>query len=213
LIPELKNSFLYVELGQMRRLKHQQRVEIHLDGADGVVACRVLGVKGSVASLTQVDGGPEQFERVTPAAPGYLMFEHRGGTIALKGIATTQATDQPELLFVVLDGVQLPERRSAERVQVSALARMFVPDGADDDEFVETPLANVSTSGLLVQRHPGLDERAQFRLELLVDGDAEPICCDVVVARRTATHMGMRLVNMDQADQERLAAVIRRHTA
>jgi hypothetical protein len=197
----------------MRRLKHQQRVEIHLDGADGVVACRVLGVKGSVASLTQVDGGPEQFERVAPAAPGYLMFEHRGGTIALKGIATTQATDQPELLFVVLDGVQLPERRSAERVQVSALARMFVPDGADDDECVETPLANVSTSGLLVQRHPGLDERAQFRLELLVDGDVEPICCDVVVARRTATHMGMRLVNMDQADQERLAAVIRRHTA
>ena len=90
---------------------------------------------------------------------------------------------------------------------------MFVLDGADDDECVETPLANVSTSGLLVQRHPGLDERAQFRLELLVDGDAEPICCDVVVARRTATHLGMRLVNMDQADQERLAAVISRHTA
>jgi|SRR6185312_15589341 hypothetical protein len=197
----------------MRRLKHQQRVEIHLDGVDGVVSCRVLGVKGSVASLARVDGGPEQFERLTPAAPGYLMFEHRGGPIALKGIATTQQADQPELLFVVLDGVQLPERRSAERVELSALARMFAPDGAGDDEFVETPLANVSTSGLLVQRHPGLDERAQFRLELLVDGDAEPICCDVVVARRTATHLGMRLVNLAEADQERLATVIRRHTA
>ncbi len=197
----------------MRRLKHQQRVEIHLDDADGVVSCRVLGVKGSVASLARVDGGPEQFERLTPAAPGYMMFEHRGGTIALKGIATTQQADQPELLFVVLDGVQLPERRSAERVELNALARMFAPDSAGDAEFVETPLANVSTSGLLVQRHPGLDERAQFRLELRVDGDAEPICCDVVVARKTATHLGMRLVNMDGADQERLAAVIRRHTA
>ena len=196
----------------MRRLKHQQRVEIHLDGADGVVACRVLGVKGSVASLARVDGGAEQFERLTPAAPGYLMFEHRGGTIALKGIATTQQTDQQELLFVVLDGVQLPERRAAERVVVSALARLFASDGADDD-CVETPLANVSTSGLLVERHPGLDERAQFRLELLIDGDDAPICCDVVVARRTATHLGMRLVNMDEADQERLAAVISRHTA
>jgi PilZ domain len=197
----------------MRRLKQQQQVEIHLDGADGVVACRVLGVKGSVASLARVDGGPEQFERLTPAASGYLMFEHRGGTIALKGIATTQQTDQPELLFVVLDGVQLPERRSAERVEVSALARMFAPDSAGADGFVETPLANVSTSGLLVERHPGLDERAQFRLELLVDGDAQPICCDVAVARKTATHLGMRLVNMDEADRERLAAVIRRHTA
>jgi hypothetical protein len=197
----------------MRRLKQQQRVEIHLDGADGVVACRVLGVKGSVASLARVDGGPEQFERLTPAASGYLMFEHRGGTIALKGIATTQQTDQPELLFVVLDGVQLPERRSAERVEVSALARMFAPDSAGADGFVETPLANVSTSGLLVERHPGLDERAQFRLELLVDGDTQPICCDVAVARKTATHLGMRLVNMDEADRERLAAVIRRHTA
>jgi hypothetical protein len=197
----------------MRRLKHQQRVEIHLDGADGVVACRVLGVKGSVASLARVDGGPEQFERLTPAASGYLMFEHRGGTIALKGIATTQQTDQPELLFVVLDGVQLPERRAAERVVVSALARLFACDGGGDDDCVETPLANVSTSGLLVERHPGLDERAQFRLELLIDGDDEPICCDVIVARRTATHLGMRLVNMDEADQQRLAAVIGRHAA
>jgi len=197
----------------MRRLKHQQRVEIHLDDADGVVACRVLGVKGSVASLARVDGGPEQFERLTPAAPGYLMFEHRRGTIALKGIATTQQTDQPELLFVVLDGVQLPERRSAERVAVSALARMFLPDGAGDDDVVETALANLSTSGLLVGRHPGLDERAQFRLELLIDGDAEPIRCDAMVARKTATHVGMRLVGIDEADQERLATVIRRHTA
>jgi hypothetical protein len=194
----------------MRRLKHQQKVEIHLDGADGVVACRVVGVKGSVASLARVDGGPEQFERLTPAAPGYLMFEHRGGTIALKGIATTQQTDQPELLFVVLDGVQLPERRSAERAEVSALARMFLPDGAGDDDYFETPLANVSTSGLLVARHPGLGERAQFRLELLFDGDEQPIGCDVIVARTTATHVGMRLVNMPQADQARLAEVIRR---
>jgi PilZ domain len=197
----------------MRRLKHQQRVEIHLDGADGVVACRVVGVKGSVASLARVDGGREQFERLTPAAPGYLMFEHRGGTIALKGIATTEQTDQPELLFVVLDGVQLPERRSAERVAVSALARMFLPDGAGDDDVVETALANLSTSGLLVGRHPGLDERAQFRLELLIDGDAEPIRCDAMVARKTATHVGMRLVGIDEADQERLATVIGRHTA
>jgi PilZ domain-containing protein len=163
----------------MRRLKQQQRVEIHLDGADGVVACRVLGVKGSVASLARVDGGPEQ-------------------------------TDQPELLFVVLDGVQLPERRSAERAEVAALARMFLPDGAGDDGYFETPLANVSTSGLLVQRHPGLGERAQFRLELLIDGDEEPIGCDVVVARKTATHVGMRLVNIPDVDQARLAEVIRR---
>ena len=195
----------------MRRLKHQQMVEIHLDGADGVVACRVLGVKGSVASLEQVNGGAEQFERLTPAAPGYLMFEHRGGTIALKGIATAQHADQPELLFVVLDGVQRPERRSAERVELSALARMFLSDGADDGDCVETPLANVSTSGLLVERPPGLDERAQFRLELLIDGDQEPIRCDVVVARRTATHLGMRLVNVPEADQARLAEIIRSH--
>jgi hypothetical protein len=194
----------------MRRLKQQQKVEIHLDGADGVVECRVLGVKGSVASLAQVDGGPQQIERLTPAASGYLMFEHRGGTIALKGIATTQQTDQPELLFVVLDGVQLPERRSAERAQLTALARMFLPNSAGDDSYVETELANVSTSGLLVARHPDLGERAQFRLELLIDGDEQPICCDVVVARRTATHVGMRLVNVPDADQTRLAEVIRR---
>jgi hypothetical protein len=139
------------------------------------------------------------------------MFEHRGGTIALKGIATAQHTDQAELLFVVLDGVQLPERRSAERVELSALARMFLSDSAGDGDCVETPLANVSTSGLLVERHPDLDERAQFRLELLIDGDQEPIRCDVVVARRTATHLGMRLVNVPEADQARLAEIIRSH--
>src|SRR5262249_25873537 len=107
--------------------------------------------------------------------------------------------------------VQLPERRSAERVELSALARMFLPDSDGDGGCVETPLANVSTSGLLVERHPGLDERAQFRLELLIDGDAAPICCDVAVARRTATPLGMRLVNMPEADQARLAEIIRSH--
>jgi hypothetical protein len=193
----------------MRRLKHQQQVEIHLDGEDEIVVpCRVLRVEGSVATLESADGAPVLPGNTAPALPGYLVFDHAGGRVALKGIAAPDANAQTQLLFVVIDGVQLPERRSAERVEVGAHARLFLPPATGDREYVETPLADLSISGMRVERHPSLDVETRYRLELYIGDESTPIRCHAEVARRTATHIGMKFIDLQETDQALLAAIV-----
>jgi len=188
----------------MRRLKHQQLVEIHLDEDDVVVRCYVQRVEGSVATLTRADASPVLRGYSAPALPGYLLFDHHGRQVALKGIAAPDASAETELLFVVIDGVQLPERRSAERVPVDARARLC----AAGREYVETPLADLSISGMRVERHPGLDVEVRYGLELYIGYEPTPIRCDAEVARRTATHVGMKFINVQDTDRALLAAIV-----
>lgn len=198
---------LQLEFRAMRRLKHQQLVEIHLDEDEIIISCRVEGVEGSVATLTSVDAGPVLRGYAAPALPGYLVFDHAGRQVALKGIAAPNANEDAELLFVVIDGVQLPERRSAERVQLDARARLFPADR----EYVETPLADLSVSGMRVERHPGLDVEVRYGLELYIGYEPTPIRCDAEVARRTATHIGMKFVDVQDTDRALLAAIVASH--
>jgi hypothetical protein len=197
----------------MRRLKHQQEVEIHLDGEDEfVLDCRVLGVEGSVATLASVDAGPGTLlGSSVPAVPGYLLFDHHGGRVALKGIATTSTSEGPELLFVVVDGVQLPERRSAARAEVNAVARMFLSDSAEEPGYFETRLADLSVSGMRVEGHPRLDSATRFRLELYIGGAQTPIRCGAEVARTTPTHIGLKFVDLEDTDRTLLDAIVRAH--
>jgi hypothetical protein len=193
----------------MRRLKPQQRVEIHVEGGDQPIVCRVASVEGSVATLAGVGSiGAELLASFTPAGLGYLVFEHRGTMTALKGIATVSATEGPELAFVVTDGVQLPERRSNGRVQLAIPARLSRSGVNPDGVYIETSTADVSTTGVLVERRLGLEADGEFTLELLLGPDA-PIRCGARVARRTPTHVGMRFTDMQDADRARLAGLIR----
>jgi hypothetical protein len=197
----------------MRRLRHHQEVEIHLDVEDEVVlGCRVLGVEGSVATLAGIAAGAAPLlGSSVPAVPGYLMFDHAGGKVALKGIATASPSEGPELLFVVIDGVQLPERRSAARVQVKAVARMFPPNSPDESSYFETRLADLSVSGMRVDGHPSLNGAAAYRLELYIGGAQTPIRCGAEVARRTPTHVGLKFVDLQEADRTLLDAIVRAH--
>ncbi len=197
----------------MRRLKHDQRVEIHLDSEEHAVSGRGAAVQGSVATLTLVTEVPaEVFEKFTPGELGYLLFEHRGAMTALKGIATASPTDPSELAFVVIDGVQLPERRAAQRFQVGALARISPSHGADQAEGVEATAANVSVSGVLIERPAGLAEGPGFRLELVLEDDATPIRCAASVVRETPTHIALKFTDIADADRVRLAGMIRHRT-
>jgi hypothetical protein len=197
----------------MRRLKHHQEVEIHLDVDDEVVlGCRVLGVEGSVATLASIDAEPSTFlGGSVPAVHGYLLFDHAGGRVALKGIATAGTTEGPQLLFVVVDGVQLPERRSAARVQINAVARMFPPGSAPESGYLETRLADLSVSGMRVERHPNLDAATGYRVELYIGGAETPIRCGAEVARATPTHVGLKFVDLEDADRALLDAIVRAH--
>jgi hypothetical protein len=99
----------------MRRLKHDQRVEIHVESVDRPIACRIGSIEGAVATLTLVDGVPSDLlDRFNPGVLGYLLFEHGRTMTALNCITTAIATEGPDLAFVVTDRVvQLPEPATA----------------------------------------------------------------------------------------------------
>jgi PilZ domain len=219
------------EPSALRRLKHNQRVEIHIDSDDHVVACPVAAVHGSVATLRRITDLPaEVLDKFTPGALGYLLFEHHGAKTALKGIATAGQDEQASLAFVVIDGVQLPERRAAERVRLGALARISADgdsgegDGGEGDggegnsgegdsgERVEATAANVSIGGVLIERPAGLGDGPDFRLELSLDQDPEPIRCRATVVRATPTHVALRFVDIADTDRIRLAGLIQERT-
>jgi hypothetical protein len=197
----------------MRRLRQHQEVEIHLDVEDEVVLdCRVLGVEGSVATLEGIGAEPGALlGSSVPAVHGYLMFDYAGGKVALKGIATTSTSEGPELLFVVVDGVQLPERRSAARVHVNAVARLFAPNSPQASGYFETRLADLSVSGMRVDRHPNLGAATRYRVELYFGGAQTPIRCGADVARTTPTHVGLKFVDLQDADRALLDAIVRAH--
>jgi len=198
----------------LRRLKPHQRVEIHIDSDDqAVVACRVAAVQGSVATLTRVTELPvEVTERFTPGVLGYLLFEHHGAMTALKGIATASPTEHDELAFVVIDGVQLPERRAAERVDLGALARVWAVGAGDGDDGIKTAAVNVSAGGVLIERPAGLGDGPSFRLELRLEDDPQPIRCRAMIVRETLTHVALKFGDIADADRIRLAGLIRRRS-
>jgi len=193
----------------VRRLKPHQRVEIHIDSDDqAVVACRVAAVQGSVATLTRITELPGDLaDSFTPGVLGYLLFEHHGAMTALKGIATASPTEQTELAFVVIDGVQLPERRAAERVDLSALARVWAAGSGEGG--IEAAAVNVSAGGVLIERPDGLGDGPSFRLELVLHDDPQPIRCNAMIVRETLTHIALKFRDIADADRIRLAGMIR----
>jgi PilZ domain len=193
----------------VRRLKPHQRVEIHIDSDDqAVVACRVAAVQGSVATLTRISELPDELaDSFTPGVLGYLLFEHHGAMTALKGIATASPTEQTELAFVVIDGVQLPERRAAARVDLSALARVW--GAGDGNGGIEATAVNVSAGGVLIERPAGLGDGPSFRIELVLAADPQPIRCNAMIVRETLTHIALKFSDIADADRIRLAGMIR----
>jgi len=185
----------------MRRLHEQQIVEIHLETDEPAITCRVASVTGAVATLIRDD---EPVEPLPPAATGHLVFEHHGSLVALRGIAAS-LSDEPTIEFVVVDNVVLPERRAAERIPLAATVRLGATDSA-----VTTTTADVSITGALVERRPGLG-RDELAMEIHFSGDPAPITCRALPVRETPTHIGMKFIDMPEPDRARLAGIIFRY--
>jgi PilZ domain len=191
----------------MRRLHQQQIVEIHLETDDPAITCRVASVTGAVATLTR-DESP--FAPLPPAATGHLVFEHQGTLVALQGIAASLSPEDPKIEFVVIDNVVLPERRAAERIPVAASVSVrAVGQEGDPGTAVETVTADVSITGALLERRPGLGVEA-VALELRFP-DGAVVSCHGQPVRETPSHLGVKFMNMPPADRARLAGIIFRH--
>jgi hypothetical protein len=192
----------------MRRLREQQIVEIHLETDDPAMTCRVASVTGAVATL-MLEQQPE--EPLPPASTGHLVFEHHGSLVALRGIAASLSTDEPKIEFVVVDNVVLPERRAAERIPLAATVRLSAVAGENDQTpSITTITADISITGALVERRAGLGSQA-LAMEIRFDADPTPITCRAQPVRDTPTHVGMKFVDMPEADRARLAGIIFRY--
>ena len=132
--------------------------------------------------------------------------------VALRGVASVAYKAGSELDFVVIDGVQLPDRRTAERVPLTVFARL---SHLDSDGNVQAPTdtvtSNVSVSGALLERRGEVDERSRLRIEMFFAGEPAPVCREAVFARQTDTHVGVKFTDTQEADRVRLAGILFRH--
>ena len=201
----------------MRRLTSGQPVRIDLDSSDVSIDGRVrfvTGPVGVIAPVAEID--PAASEELASGSLGYLLFTHRGAAVALRGLARRAPGIDDGLAFVVVDGVQIPQRRSAERVAFVTRARLCRLDDegvADERSTTETVTADLSLGGARLTLRPGIGEGSRFRIELFFGTDQAPLCCSVLVARRTPTHLGVKFIDLPEADRERLASILAEHNA
>ncbi|MGH2889336.1 MAG: PilZ domain-containing protein [Solirubrobacteraceae bacterium] len=197
----------------MRRLVKNQAVRIDLDAkvdweAD-CIECRVRSIHGPVATLApETPVTPELHERLDSGAMCFMTFTHGRAPVALRGV-TLAVADSELLEFVVVDGIQVAERRSAERTPLvtAVKAAPIAPDGQVGDA-VATVTSNLSMGGALLLKRPGLGDGSRWRIELFLPGDAEHVHCEAVLARETPSHLGVRLMNVQEADQLRIAGIL-----
>jgi c-di-GMP-binding flagellar brake protein YcgR len=197
----------------MRRLVKNQAVRVDLDAKVDwevdCIECRVQSVQGPVATLIPLGEVPDEVQtRLTTGSLCFLTFEHGRAPVALRGVALKQA-DRDELEFVVVDGIQVAERRSAERTPlVTAVKATPVEADGTAGQTVSTVTSNLSMGGALLLKRPGLSEVSKWRVELFLPGASEHVHCDAVLARETPTHFGVRFVSMQEADQLRIASLL-----
>jgi PilZ domain len=187
----------------MRRLRVRQPVRLDLETDDDPIECEVASVLGPVATLIPGELDPDLRGTLMRGVLTFMVFHHRGVMVALRGVA--RATSAGEALeFIVIDGVQVAERRTTARLPVCVRVRITEPDRS----AVETHTADLSLGGALVVSCPGLGSGPQWEIELLLEDGAPPIRCRATVARRTRTHVGVSFGDMQDADRIRLAGVL-----
>jgi hypothetical protein len=197
----------------MRRLVKNQAVRIDLDAKVDwevdCIECRVQSINGPVATLAPVDEvAVAVHERLSPGSLCFLTFTHGRAPVALRGVALAVA-DSDDLEFVVVDGIQVAERRNAERTPLVTAVRAapMQPDGEPGNQ-VATVTSNLSMGGALLLRRPGLGEGPRWQIELFLPGQPTQVHCNAVLARATPSHFGVKFINMEEADQLRLAGLL-----
>jgi len=75
---------------------------------------------------------------------------------------------------------------------------------------IDTAAVNVSAGGVLIERPAGLGDGQNFRLELMLEHDPQPIRCNAIIVRETLTHVALKFRDIADADRIRLAGMIRR---
>jgi PilZ domain len=193
-------------------LQPKQSVTVKLDGGDARFDCYVRSVAGPITNLGQMGGVvPALRERLTPGSLGYLTWRSPdGGRMALRGVATTAADGGSGLAFVVIEELDLLERRSEPRLALATIARFREIDrhGVAADTVIESITADLSLGGVLVEERDGLEVGARFQLELSFDGFPAPVECEALIVRQAPGHFGIKFTRIDERHRARLAVML-----
>jgi hypothetical protein len=191
----------------VERLRVHQAVILSLDDVPDTIQCRVLDVQGAVSRLSYQDElPPRTVGRLVLGSPGYVVFdEYR---IAV-GLRVAVRASPPYLDIAIVDGVSVPERRGGERVKLVTRGRIVVPTEEPAEQPVQwTYTVDISESGVLLRKHPAIEDAERFRLELMFGDDPNPIVAEAEVVRRTADAVGVRFESMSADDGKRLSSYL-----
>jgi hypothetical protein len=178
------------------------------DETDGI-QCTVRGIRGRSATLTSVHQfTPHLRERLAPGSLGFLVFDHRGLPAALRGAARADGDGQT-IEFLVLDGIEMPERRQNPRLPAAFPVRVSpAPSEAPAVPVIETVSIDLSSTGARLAITPGLDVVSRCGIELVLSPQ-RPICCRAVMARHDPTDVAVAFTDMPDSDRARLTDLLR----
>ena len=195
----------------MGRLVAGQRVTVDLEGEEEVVDA-LTASEGEHRVLAQVQrASPRAVARLVAGSLGYLLFTYKGALIGLRGIARINAETRPLMEFVVVDGTERPERRTADRVAVGTRVTIASLGSGAADEPRSTFTVNISATGVLLKRPPGAPPTGDVALELFFGADPSPVPARGQIVRTTDDHLAVHFEDITAAQRIRLMQLLAGH--
>lgn len=191
----------------MRRLSYGQSVSVEVDDADSI-ECTVTQIEGQMATFKHASvNDPRLASRLADWCLSYVMFVHQSSPVALRGVVRA-SPDRPRLLqFVVIDGVQMQERRRQARIAV-AVPVTVSPCAPSGVQQLCTETVDVSPGGLLLKGAPGLAVGDPVAVTLQIPWFATELQAQAQVLRRTSTGVALAFTTMSGDGKANLAAFI-----
>jgi PilZ domain len=194
----------------MRRLRPNQLVIVDLDDELDSLEGRVVSLLSPVAKIHHTGTlTPRLRRKLTSGSLAFMAFLYEGSPVALRGVARSLAEDVA-FEFVVIDGIQLQERRGAARIPMQVRVRV-TELGGDAARPIDTRTVDMSLGGALLERRPGFGAGTPLQIEIFSDRDPIPIRCRAAVAHQTAAHVGIAFTDVEEPEQVRLAGLLVDH--
>jgi hypothetical protein len=140
----------------------------------------------------------------------YAVFVDQSSTVALRGVVRSSPDDDRILQFVVIDGVQMAERRRQARIPVAVavtVSRVAEQDTAAVGLRTET--VDLSPGGALLKAEPGaLRVGDPVDVTLALPWQATALSAQAQVVRRAGVGVALRFTAMSPDDEASLASFI-----
>ena len=188
--------------GVIAELREDACVTLAPDGAAFGLDCRVVGFHRQLMVLERsgaTDG--REVEGLTPGALSYVVCGSRKRPMAVR-VQVMSAVDD-RLVLRLLDRFTLGQQRTFSRLRASWPITLDAGQGPVDSWTID-----VSAGGALVRARDGLRGHGAFAVVLRLPGDRPPLHATARVVRGDDRDIALRFVDLDDADEARVAEVV-----